>query len=85
MSTLSEMSGKMKGSNDGAPCLAMVEHIATGALEIPKLVKGNYHEWALIMKVNLEALRLWNVVESDSVECRQASPRRRAPRRHGQW
>jgi hypothetical protein len=68
MSTSSEMPGNKKGSSDGAPCPVVVERIIAAALEFPKLVKGNYHEWALMMKVNLEAMSLWNVVESDSVE-----------------
>jgi hypothetical protein len=40
-------------------------------LEFLKLSKGNYHEWALVVKVNLEAMGLLNVVESDSFERRE--------------
>jgi hypothetical protein len=48
-----------------------VERAAAGTLEFPTLAKGNYHEWALVMKVNLEAMGLWNAVESGSVERRE--------------
>jgi hypothetical protein len=27
-----------------------------GAMEIPQLTRANYHEWALVMQVSLEAL-----------------------------
>jgi hypothetical protein len=47
-----------KGSSDGAPCSVVVERVTMGTLEFPKLVKGNYLEWVLVMKVNLEAMNL---------------------------
>jgi hypothetical protein len=68
MSTSLEMPGNKKGSRDGAPCPSMVERVTVGALEFPKLAKGNYHDWAFVIKVNLEPMSLWNVVESDSVK-----------------
>jgi hypothetical protein len=33
-----------------------------GAVEIPQLTRANYHEWALVMQVSLEALELWDAV-----------------------
>jgi hypothetical protein len=71
MSTPPETPDSKKGSASAAPCPIMVERAAAGTLEFPTLAKGNYHEWALMMKVNLEAMGLWNVVESSSVERRE--------------
>jgi hypothetical protein len=71
MSTPLETPDSKKGSASAAPCPVMVERAAAGTLEFPTLAKGNYHEWALMMKVNLEAMGLWNVVESSSVERRE--------------
>ncbi|KAG8056761.1 hypothetical protein GUJ93_ZPchr0002g23243 [Zizania palustris] len=39
------------------------------AVELPLLTKTKYHEWSLVMQVSLEALELWDVVETVSVEC----------------
>jgi hypothetical protein len=64
-----EMLGSKKVSSSGAPCPAVVERVTAGTLEFSMITKGNYYEWALVMKVNLEAMSLWNAVESDSVEC----------------
>jgi hypothetical protein len=36
------------------------------AVEIPQLARANYHEWALVMQVSLEALELWDAVEGES-------------------
>jgi hypothetical protein len=71
MSTPPETPDGKKGSAGAAPCPVMVERAAAGTLEFPTLAKGNYHEWALVMKVNLEAMGLWNAVESSSVERRK--------------
>jgi hypothetical protein len=71
MSTSSEKPGDKKGGNDDAPHPVVVESVVANtsrALEFPKLVKGNYHEWALAVKVKLEAMCLWNVVKSNSVK-----------------
>jgi hypothetical protein len=71
MSTSLKTLGNKKDSSDGVPCLVVVECDVANTLEFPKLAKGNYHEWALVVKVNLEAMGLSNVVESDSVERRE--------------
>jgi hypothetical protein len=71
MSTPPKMPDINKGSSGGAPCSGVVEHVTAGMLEFPTLAKGNYHEWALVMKVNLEAMGLWDAVESGSVEQRK--------------
>jgi hypothetical protein len=73
MSTSLEKHGK-KGDNDNAPHPIVVESVmanASGALEFPTLVKGNYHKWAHMMKVNLKAMCLWNTVESNFIERRE--------------
>jgi hypothetical protein len=57
-SEVRETSDSKKGSTGTAPCSVMVERAATGTLEFPTLAKGNYHEWALVMKMNLEAMGL---------------------------
>ncbi|KAG8053091.1 hypothetical protein GUJ93_ZPchr0001g29702 [Zizania palustris] len=36
----------------------------TNSVELPLLTKGNYHEWALVMQVSLEAMELWDAVEA---------------------
>ncbi|WVZ50882.1 hypothetical protein U9M48_002089 [Paspalum notatum var. saurae] len=46
------------------------ERAVAGVVEVPLLTRGNYHEWSLVMKVSLEALGLWHVVETDKVERR---------------
>jgi hypothetical protein len=71
MSTPPTTPDSKKGSAGAAPCPVMVERAAASTLEFPTLTKGNYHEWALVMKVNLEAMGLWNAVESGSVERRE--------------
>jgi hypothetical protein len=71
MLTPPETPDSKKGSVGAAPCPVMVERAAADTLEFPTLAKGNYHEWALVMKVNLEAMGLWNAVESGSVERRE--------------
>jgi len=35
-----------------------------GSVELPLLTKANYHDRALVMKVSLEALELWDAVEA---------------------
>jgi hypothetical protein len=70
MSTSPETPDNKKGSSDGAPCLDVVERVTAGTLKFLKLVKGNYHKWVLVMKVNLEAMCPYNTVEFDAIEHR---------------
>jgi hypothetical protein len=55
-------------------CLASSIPIATakrpsptraGTMQYPTLMRTNYNEWSLLMKVNLEVQRLWHIVESE--------------------
>ena len=49
--------GLRLGDND-SPHHIMVERIIGGTIELPKLTKMNYHEWALEMQVNMEGMKL---------------------------
>lgn len=55
--------------DDGAPRTVVVQRIISGAAEVPKLTKTNYHEWALEMQVNMEGMELWDAVEVGDAEC----------------
>jgi hypothetical protein len=62
------------GSDDedslsGALCLVTVA--SGGTIELLMLMRSNYHDWSLIMKVSLEALGLWEAVEADKAEHRE--------------
>ena len=39
-----------------------------GGVDIPKLTKTNYREWALEVQVNLEGMELWDAVEGGNAE-----------------
>ncbi|WVZ96374.1 hypothetical protein U9M48_042025 [Paspalum notatum var. saurae] len=49
---------------------AAAERVVTssGSVELLLLTKGNYHEWALVMQVCLEAMEPWDAVEKTCVE-----------------
>jgi hypothetical protein len=53
-------------SNPSEKPSAVVEHIIlnSGVVELPLLTKTNYHEWSMVMQVPLEAMELWDIVES---------------------
>ena len=53
--------GLRLGDND-SPHHIMVERIIGGTIELPKLTKMNYHEWALEMQVNMEGMKLWDAM-----------------------
>jgi hypothetical protein len=38
----------------------------SSAIELPLLMKTNYHAWSMVMQVSLEAMGLWDVVEAAS-------------------
>ncbi|WVZ49584.1 hypothetical protein U9M48_000926 [Paspalum notatum var. saurae] len=40
--------------------------VSSNAIELPLLMKINYHEWALIMQILLEVMELWDMVEKAS-------------------
>ncbi|KAJ1255529.1 hypothetical protein BS78_K193200 [Paspalum vaginatum] len=37
--------------------------VSSNAIELLLLTKANYHEWALVIQVSLEAMKLWDAVE----------------------
>jgi hypothetical protein len=47
----------------------VVEKVASaGPVNYPLLSKTNYNDWALLMKIKLEARLLWAVVDPDDVD-----------------
>lgn len=48
----------------GSTSAAMERVINSSSVELPLLTKANYHEWALVMQVSLEAMELWDAVEA---------------------
>jgi hypothetical protein len=56
-------------SSGGAP--RPVTMASTSTVELLMLTRSNYHDWSLVMKVSLDALGLWEVVEVDKADhCR---------------
>ena len=55
---------------DSGKAVVAVERVVSnsGAVELPLLTKANYHEWALVMQVSLEAMELWDAVVAVSKE-----------------
>ena len=46
----------------------MVYHDSRAGTPWPMLTKLNYHEWSLLMKVKLQAWRLWEAVHVGGVD-----------------
>jgi hypothetical protein len=59
----------------GSSSAAAERVVNTNSVELPLLTKANYHEWALVMQVSLEAMELWDAVEA---VCRERAKDRRA-------
>ncbi|BAF20309.1 uncharacterized protein [Oryza sativa Japonica Group] len=51
---------------DGSTSDASVERVVpnSSVMELLLLTRANYHQWALVMRVSLEALELWDAVEA---------------------
>jgi hypothetical protein len=60
----------------GSTSAAMERVINSSSVELPLLTKANYHEWALVMQVSLEAMELGT---------RWRPYARSVPRIGGQW
>jgi hypothetical protein len=43
---------------------------SSSSIVYPTLTRSNYMEWSLVMKVNLQAARLWDVIDSGAGEYR---------------
>jgi hypothetical protein len=52
-----------KTSSGSGVVVQLVVHEVSGRISYHVLIKGNYSNWALLMKVKLKARALWNVVE----------------------
>jgi hypothetical protein len=61
------MAGGDVKEETSSPRTVVVE-LGFGGVEIPKLTKTNYREWALEMQVNLEGMELWDAVETGKAE-----------------
>jgi hypothetical protein len=58
------------GSNEDSLGRASCTVAVTGAGSVELPTRSNYHDWSLVTQVSLEALGLWDAVESDKVERR---------------
>jgi hypothetical protein len=67
-STASKTSLGSGGSNgSGGSGQRVVRKIGVGSANWPLLTKTNYTEWALIMKIKLQARNLWEAIEPGDV------------------
>jgi hypothetical protein len=57
--------GESPSKAEGSGVSAVERVMATpDAVEILQLTRANYHEWALVMQVSMEALELWDTFEA---------------------
>ena len=61
------MAGGDEKGEASSPRTVVVER-GFGGIEIPKLTKTNYREWALEVQCNLEGMELWDAVEGGNAE-----------------
>jgi hypothetical protein len=57
------------GGNNGSGSSGqrVVREIGVGLANWPLLTKTNYTEWALVMKIKLQARNLWEAIEPEDV------------------
>jgi hypothetical protein len=48
----------------------VIEKSSSAGIVYPTLTRTNYTEWSLVMKVNLQAAGLWDVIESSDGDYR---------------
>jgi hypothetical protein len=63
--------GKSIGNNDTSTdgvVIQRVIHEVGGGSSYPTLMKTNYSDWALLMKVKLKARALWSVIEDNGAD-----------------
>ena len=53
---------RRRGRRGRSPMLQTVDRDSRAGMSCPMLTKSNYHEWSLLMKVKLQARRLWEAV-----------------------
>jgi hypothetical protein len=59
---------RRRGRHGRSPVLQMVYRDSGVGTSWPMLTKANYHEWSLLMKVKLQARRLWEVVHVSDID-----------------
>jgi hypothetical protein len=63
--------GKSIGNNDTSTDGVVIQRVIRevgGGSSYPTLMKTNYSDWALLMKVKLKARALWSVIEDDGAD-----------------
>ncbi|KAG8059535.1 hypothetical protein GUJ93_ZPchr0002g23927 [Zizania palustris] len=68
---MSSLKTLASGGSDGSPQTIVAERVIGGTIKLLLLTKSNYTEWSLVMQVSLDALGLWNVVETGKGKCRE--------------
>jgi hypothetical protein len=71
MSSLGPKKPPLGSGDEDSPSGALrpVTVASADTVELLMLMRSNYHDWSLIMKVSLEALGLWEAVEADNFAC----------------
>jgi hypothetical protein len=59
--------GKGAGAGGSGETVRVVREIVGVAPNWPKLTKTNYTQWALVMKVKMQARNLWEAIEPSGV------------------
>jgi hypothetical protein len=57
-----------RGGRGGGERLVVEKVASAGPMNYPLLLKTNYNDWALLMKIKLEARLLWAAVDPDDVD-----------------
>jgi hypothetical protein len=60
-------SGKTDGAGGSGETVRVVREIICATPNWPKLTKTNYTQWALVMKVKMQARNLWEAIEPGGV------------------
>jgi hypothetical protein len=63
--------GKSIGNNDTSTDGVVIQRVIRevgGGSSYPTLMKTNYSDWALLMKVKLKARALWSVIEDNGAD-----------------
>jgi hypothetical protein len=63
-------SGDDDTSKDGVVIQRVIREVGGGS-SYPALIKTNYSDWALLMKVKLKARALWSVIENGGANQQQ--------------
>jgi hypothetical protein len=63
-------SGDDDTSKDGVVIQRVIREVGGGS-SYPALIKTNYSDWALLMKVKLKARALWSVIENGGADQQQ--------------